>query len=53
MSETEYEPQPANQYQESYGTTEYRDDTSLAIGCSVTAVLVLFLTIVGLVTIYV
>ena len=51
--ETEYEPVPANQYQESYGQTEYRDDTSLAIGCGVVAVIVLFLTIVGLVTIYV
>ena len=53
MSETEYEPVPANQYQESYGTTEYRDDTSLAIGCGVTAVIVLFLTIVGLVVSFV
>ena len=53
MMETEYEPQPASQYEDSYGSTEYRDDTSLAIGCGVTAVLVLFLTIVGLVTLYV
>ena len=53
LMETEYEPVPANQAAESYGSTEYRDDTSLAIGCGVTAVLVLFLTIVGLVTLYV
>ena len=53
MSETEYEPVPANQAAESYGSTEYHDDYSLAIGCGVTAVLVLFLTIVGLVTLYV
>lgn len=51
--EIEHEPVPASQYRESYGTTEYRDDTSLAIGCGVTAVIVLFLTIVGLVTLYV
>lgn len=51
--ETEYEPVPATEYVESYATTEYKDDYSLAVGCGVTAVLVLFLTIVGLVTLYV
>jgi hypothetical protein len=51
--ETEHNPVPASEYVESYGTTEYKDDHSLAIGCGVTAVLVLFLTIVGLVTLYV
>jgi hypothetical protein len=51
--ETGYEPQPANRYEDSYASTPYRDDTSLAVGCGVTAVIVLFLTIVGLVTLYV
>jgi len=51
--ETEYQPVPASQAVESYGSTEYHDDHSLAIGCGVTAVLVMFLTIVGLVTLYV
>jgi len=51
--ETEYEPQPATQYEDSYASTPYLDDHSLAVGCGVTAVLVLFLTIVGLVTLYV
>jgi hypothetical protein len=51
--ETEYEPVPANQYEDSYASTPYRDDYSLAVGCGVTAVLILFLTIVGLVVLYV
>ena len=51
--ENEYKPVPASEYVESYGSTEYRDDNSLAIGCGVTAILELFLTIVGLVTLYV
>jgi len=51
--ETEHNPVPATQYEDSYASTPYRDDLSLAVGCGVTAVLVLFLTIVGLVTLYV
>jgi hypothetical protein len=51
--ETEHNPVPSSEYVESYGSTQYQDDTSLAIGCGVVAVIVLFLTIVGLVTIYV
>jgi len=51
--ETEHNPVPSSDYVESYATTEYRDDHSLAIGCGVTAVIVIFLTIVGLVTLYV
>ena len=53
IMETEYEPQPATKYQELYAQTEYRDDLHLAVGCGVTAVLILFLTIVGLVVLYV
>ncbi len=53
MMENEFEPQPAYKATESFGSTEYRDDYSLAVGCGVVAVLVMFLTIVGLVTLYV
>lgn len=45
----EQEPQPATQYVESYASTEYRDDLPIAIGCGVVAVIVMFLTILGLV----
>ncbi len=51
--ETEYEPQPATKYQELYAQTEYRDDLHLAVGCGITAILILFITIVGLVVLYV
>jgi hypothetical protein len=51
--ETEHEPVPATQYEESYASTPYRDDLTLAVGCGVTAVIVLFLTIVGMVALYV
>jgi hypothetical protein len=53
LMETEHEPVPATQYEESYASTPYRDDLTLAIGCGVTAVIVLFLTILGLVVLYV
>jgi len=49
--ETEYEPQPANKYEDIYASTKYQDDHALAIGCGVTAILILFVTIVGLVVI--
>ena len=47
--ETEHEPQPATQYEDSYASTPYKDDYALAVGCGVVAVLVLFLTVVALV----
>ena len=51
--ETEHNPQPATQYEDSYAATPYRDDLSLAVGCGVVAVIVLFLTVVGVVALYV
>ena len=47
--ETEYEPQPATNYCDSYATTQYRDDHQLAIGAGITAIIVLTLTIIGIV----
>lgn len=49
LMETEHEPQPATQYEDSYASTPYRDDHALAVGCGVVAVIVLFLTVIALV----
>jgi hypothetical protein len=53
MENLEHEPKAWNEYQQSHITEKYRDDHSLAVGCGVVAVIVLFLTILGLVVIYV
>jgi hypothetical protein len=50
MENQEHEPTAWNEYQPSYGSTKPRTESdSLAVGCGVVAVIVLFLTILALV----